>query len=288
MPKNSIKILLLIIFTQIFCCTVFLIPVSVNAIDPYKFQVPIGDLDEITFEKKGTTKPIADYIQAIYKYAIGVVAILATVVMMIGGVVWITAGGNQNRVGEAKQYISGSLTGLVLVFCSYMILNTINPDLVKFKPVGIETVSKIITGCCEKDNKHIGTITESECEEKKDGNWGGEDSVWINGSCGESNNLCPDGYNYVTSNKFVEEANTQCGFGNSETHNSYETSNDEYYCYKCKQNVPVGCCLSGWDGSEWDDCDPKIQVDCPAPQSWNEGQTCVDDGGFLDDDYHCE
>ncbi|MCK5510508.1 hypothetical protein KAI65_03120 [Candidatus Parcubacteria bacterium] len=150
MPKNSIKILLLIIFTQIFCCTVFLTPVSVNAIEPYKFQVPIGDLDEITFEKKGTTKPIADYIQAIYKYAIGVVAILATVVMMIGGVVWITAGGNQNRVGEAKQYISGSLTGLVLVFCSYMILNTINPDLVKFKPVGIETVDKKI----KSDDRH--------------------------------------------------------------------------------------------------------------------------------------
>ncbi len=178
MPKNFIKILSLIIFTQIFCCTVFLIPISVDAVDSYKFKVPIGDFKEITFKKKGTTKPIADYIQEIYKYAIGVVAILATVVMMIGGVVWITAGGNQTRVGEAKQYISGSLTGMVLVFCSYMILNTINPDLVKFKPVGIETVSKIIHGCCEKDNKHIGTMTKSECEEKKDGNWGGENSVW--------------------------------------------------------------------------------------------------------------
>ncbi len=150
MPNKSIKILLLIIFTQIFCCTVFLIPISVDAVDSYKFKVPIGDFKEITFEKKGTTKPIADYIQAIYKYAIGVVAILATVVMMIGGVVWITAGGNQTRVGEAKQYISGSLTGMVLVFCSYMILNTINPDLVKFKPVGIETVdpNKIEGSCC--------------------------------------------------------------------------------------------------------------------------------------------
>ena len=163
MPKNFIKILSLIIFTQIFCCTIFLIPISVNAIEPYKFKVPIGDFKEITFEKKGTTKPIADYIQAIYKYAIGVVAILATVVMMIGGVVWITAGGNQTRVGEAKQYISGSLTGMVLVFCSYMILNTINPDLVKFKPVGIETVGEIITGCCITDGKATDT-TNSECK----------------------------------------------------------------------------------------------------------------------------
>ncbi|MEA1962892.1 MAG: pilin, partial [Patescibacteria group bacterium] len=149
MPKKFIKILSLIIFAQIFCCAVFLIPISVDAIDPYKFQIPIGDLDKITFEEEGTTKPIADYIQAIYKYAIGVVAILATVVMMIGGVVWITAGGNQGRVGEAKQYISGALTGMVLVFCSYMILNTINPDLVKLKTVGIKSISKNTkSGCC--------------------------------------------------------------------------------------------------------------------------------------------
>ena len=176
MQKNSIKFLSLIIFTQIVCCTVFLIPVSVNAIKPYKFQVPIGDLDEITFEKEGTTKPIADYIQAIYKYAIGVVAILATVVMMIGGVVWITAGGNQNRVGEAKQYISGSLTGLVLVFCSYMILNTINPDLVKFKPVGIKTVNEIITGCCEWPEGAPTITTKKECTS---GEYGGKVGKFI-------------------------------------------------------------------------------------------------------------
>lgn len=91
---------------------------------------------------------LSEYIAGIYKYSIGAVAILATVVMMIGGVVWITAGGSQTRIGEAKQYISGSLTGLVLVFCSYMILNIVNPDLVKFKPVEVEIVNKTETGGC--------------------------------------------------------------------------------------------------------------------------------------------
>ena len=176
MPNKLIKILLLIIFIQIFCCTLFLIPVEVNAVDSYKFQVPIGGLDKITFEKDGTTKPIADYIQAIYKYAIGAIAILATVVMMIGGVVWITAAGSQTRIGEAKQYISGALTGMVLVFCSYMILNTINPDLVKFKPVGIETVNKIVTGCCEWSESAPNITTKEECES---GEYGEEIGTFI-------------------------------------------------------------------------------------------------------------
>ena len=85
-----------------------------------------------------------------YKYAIGAVAILATVVMMIGGVVWITAAGSQTRIGEAKQWIGGALTGLVLVFSSYMILNIVNPDLVRFKPITIKKVDVLPSenGCC--------------------------------------------------------------------------------------------------------------------------------------------
>ena len=175
MPKKFVKILFLIIFIQFFCYTLLLIPISVNAKEVGLGEkctskdtckkgscikgvcaifVPNVTIPGSNFKKGeayndfGTTKPIAEYIEAIYKYAIGAVAILATVVMMIGGVVWITAGGSQNRIGEAKQWISGSLTGMVLVLCSYMILNTVNPDLVKFKPIGIETVNKIITGAC--------------------------------------------------------------------------------------------------------------------------------------------
>ncbi|MCD4761638.1 hypothetical protein K8R32_01640, partial [bacterium] len=94
-----------------------------------KPQVTIGDI------KAGTEKSIGieEYIAEIYKYAIGAVGILATVVMMIGGIVWITAGGNAAKIGEAKAWIGAALSGLVLMLTSYMILNIVNPDLVKLK-----------------------------------------------------------------------------------------------------------------------------------------------------------
>jgi len=100
-----------------------------------------------------STQTIGEYIKQIYKYAIGVVAIIAVVVMMIGGVLWITASGNPSQVGSAQQYISGALTGLVLVMSSYVILRTINPDLVNLKVHSINTVtiassSNMIAGCC--------------------------------------------------------------------------------------------------------------------------------------------
>lgn len=89
-----------------------------------------------------TTGNIARYVQAIYKYAIGIVGILAAVVLMIGGVMWIVAGGNVTKIGEAKSWIGASLTGLILALCSYLILATVNPALVNFKTSTIETVEK--------------------------------------------------------------------------------------------------------------------------------------------------
>lgn len=113
-----------------------------------KSSVGVGDF------KKGEVKAISgstigEFINEIYKYALGVVGILATVVMMIGGFIWITAGGNAGRVSDAKNWIFGAITGLVLTMCSWLILNTINPDLVVFKPINPKDIKAITPGCCE-------------------------------------------------------------------------------------------------------------------------------------------
>ncbi|HAM88323.1 TPA: hypothetical protein DDY55_02340 [Candidatus Falkowbacteria bacterium] len=63
--------------------------------------------------------------------------------MMIGGVIWITAAGDSGRIGEAKQWITGAVTGMVLVFSSYTILYFVNPDLVKLKPIKVERIVKM-------------------------------------------------------------------------------------------------------------------------------------------------
>jgi len=86
---------------------------------------------------------IGEYISGIYKYAIGIVGILAAVVLMIGGVIWLTAGGNAGRIGEAKAWIGASLTGLIIALCSYIILYQINPSLTQFNPIGVTSVEKL-------------------------------------------------------------------------------------------------------------------------------------------------
>jgi hypothetical protein len=112
-----------------------------------KYAAPLpGGPASTDFTANRSTKPIADYIKLIYKYAIGVVGILATVVMMIGGIMWIMSGGSPERTGEAKAYISASLTGLILTLCSYLILATVNPALTNFKLTEIPAAGEL--GCC--------------------------------------------------------------------------------------------------------------------------------------------
>jgi hypothetical protein len=95
-------------------------------------QIPIPTLNGgnsvITFN--GSTAPIAQYVKAIYTYAVGAVGIVAAVVLMVGGIMWITAGGNASSVSEAKAMITASLTGLVLAFTSYLLLSQVSPSLV--------------------------------------------------------------------------------------------------------------------------------------------------------------
>lgn len=144
------KYYLQFIFINILFYIILFIPVNTVRADA-KIKMPDPQIkisDELT--QKLATPPdcstingkticknswIADYIEAVYKYLIGIVGILATVVMMIGGVIWITAGGNASRVGEAKAWIGGALMGLVLALASYTILYQINDETVKMKPI---------------------------------------------------------------------------------------------------------------------------------------------------------
>jgi len=76
---------------------------------------------------------LGQYFGAIYQYGVGLAAMLAAIMIMIGGFLWLASAGSPERVKTGKELIIGALSGLVLALFSYLILNTINPDLVKMK-----------------------------------------------------------------------------------------------------------------------------------------------------------
>jgi hypothetical protein len=81
---------------------------------------------------------LAQYIDRLYTFAVGIAGIVATVMLMVGGFYWITSAGDANRVSQAKTYITSSIVGLTLVLTAFMILNFINPSLTTLNSLKLE------------------------------------------------------------------------------------------------------------------------------------------------------
>ena len=104
---------------------------------------PCAEAEAIGADGCITIPWIGQYITGLYRFAVLATTIVAVVVMMVSGYLWLTAAGNVERVSSARGYIGGALTGLMLMLGSYTILNLINPKLVTFEGLRIPVVKKI-------------------------------------------------------------------------------------------------------------------------------------------------
>jgi len=98
------------------------------------FCLPVGDtVTSISFGGRTKFTNIGDFIKFIYQYAFIVGSVVAVMVIIVAGVMYIFSGGNSDTVSKAKKKIYGSIIGLILMAVSYTILHTINPYLVNLR-----------------------------------------------------------------------------------------------------------------------------------------------------------
>src|SRR3972149_9903350 len=76
---------------------------------------------------------LAPQIAHFYQWALGIGGLVALGIIVFGGILYTVSAGNASKQDDAKQWITGALIGLLLLFGSYLILNTINPELTKLK-----------------------------------------------------------------------------------------------------------------------------------------------------------
>ncbi len=74
---------------------------------------------------------ISSYFQWIFVFGISIAGILAVLMIVVGGIEYMTAYGNPSKVGDAKDRITQAILGLLLAITGWLILNTISPDLTK-------------------------------------------------------------------------------------------------------------------------------------------------------------
>ncbi len=104
------------------------------------------------------TKDASDIIPAIYKFGLGLVGISALIALIVGGVYYMTAGGSQDRAKKGREWLGNAVFGLVLALLSYLILNTINPDLLKRLDLNLTKITAPETPLGQdNDGRNIGT-----------------------------------------------------------------------------------------------------------------------------------
>lgn len=80
------------------------------------------------------------FISFFIPFLLGLAGLLSLIQIVRGGIMRAVSGGNPSAVGDANDMIWQAILGLLLALSAYLILNTINPDLVnlKFEPLNIQ------------------------------------------------------------------------------------------------------------------------------------------------------
>ena len=60
---------------------------------------------------------------------LGFLGIVAVVIILLGGFKWMTAGGNEDKVGEAKKLIMAGIIGLIIILASFAIASFVLTQL---------------------------------------------------------------------------------------------------------------------------------------------------------------
>jgi len=76
------------------------------------------------------SEDVRSTIARIIRVAMGLLGIVAVVIILIGGFKWMTAGGNEEQVGEAKKWIFSGVIGLVIILSAYALASFIISQLV--------------------------------------------------------------------------------------------------------------------------------------------------------------
>lgn len=79
------------------------------------------------------TSTPSGYLSMIYTLGIGVAGVLAVLMIVVGGIQYIGSGMSPSAKEDAKGKITNAILGLLLALGSWLLLHTINPDLVSLR-----------------------------------------------------------------------------------------------------------------------------------------------------------
>lgn len=105
---------------------------------------------------------LPQFIKYIFIFSLGAVGLIGFTAVILAGFSYTTSAGNPQKAAHAKDQMLSALLGMLLLLGSYVILNMVNPDLLKLKVDVPALEVKIPNGNGDNGNGDNGNGEEGE------------------------------------------------------------------------------------------------------------------------------
>jgi hypothetical protein len=104
--------------------------------NPLRLNVELGPIK--------TVSDLEVYLNAAFTWALGVAGVISIIFIMIGGLQYAIGAGAQSQVSQGKERIKNAVFGFVLLLLSVLILQTVNPQLLKLQPPQLPLIKRVV------------------------------------------------------------------------------------------------------------------------------------------------
>ncbi|MEK7072568.1 MAG: pilin [Patescibacteria group bacterium] len=130
MKKIAKIVLSSLILTMVFSMVVAISSVSVLAQGDNTIQGGLDSLASGAQELPSGTTDLKQAIGQIIQIFLGFLGVLAVVLIIYAGFLWMTAGGDSAKVDKAKGYIKNAIIGIVIILAAYIITSYVLTQIV--------------------------------------------------------------------------------------------------------------------------------------------------------------
>lgn len=239
---------------------------------PIKLSVQIGAVTQVT--------SLGDYVNTAYKYLASVVLVVAIIMVVYGGFIYLVGSAGISSIQRGKQIIKDALLGMVVVLVAYSILNVVNSNTTKFtlNPPSVACEAYVSRAGNESGaNANIlACVKDSQCNV-------GRVCIRTMFSEGISSGQCSQG----KANELCHCSGTGCDVTASEDGGPTNNGGTKLIACQegtCQEISGIQRCLTGASGSVCDmNADP--QIPCAAGKLCQQGDS-GEPGRCTSGDYH--
>ena len=95
-----------------------------------QFDPNIKNDAKLAGDTTGSADALADLIVEVTQFLAGLLAVLAVLVIVIAGILYITSGGDEGRIASAKTWLTYAIIGLIVALLAFVIVSTVAGALV--------------------------------------------------------------------------------------------------------------------------------------------------------------